>query len=50
MPSFRVIGSSAREALLNQQVARKNHAYEFGMDPPDITNWQRRGSQGDMKV
>jgi len=40
MPRFRVTGSSAREALLNQQIACKSHAYEFGIDPPDITNWQ----------
>jgi len=40
MPRFRVTGSSAREALLNQQIACKNHAYEFGIDSPEITNWQ----------
>ena len=40
MPRFRVTASSAREALLNQQIACKSHAYEFGIDPPDITNWQ----------
>jgi xylulose-5-phosphate/fructose-6-phosphate phosphoketolase len=35
-----VTGSSAREALLNQQIGCKNHAYEFGIDSPEITNWQ----------
>jgi len=40
MPRFRVTGSGAREALLNQQIACKNHAWEFGVDPPEITNWQ----------
>jgi len=40
MPRFRVTGSGVREALLNQQIACKNHAWEFGIDPPDITNWQ----------
>jgi len=40
MPRFRVTGSSAREALLNQQLACKNHAHEFGVDPPEITSWQ----------
>ena len=40
MARFRATGSSAREALLNQQIACRNHAYEFGIDPPDITNWQ----------
>lgn len=28
------------ETLLNQQIAAKSHAYEFGADPQDITNWQ----------
>ena len=40
MPRFRVTGASAREALLNQQIACKNHAYEFGVDAPEITNWK----------
>ena len=40
MERFRVIGSGAREELLNQQIACQNHAYEFGTDPPDVTNWQ----------
>jgi xylulose-5-phosphate/fructose-6-phosphate phosphoketolase len=40
MVRFRATGSSAREALLNRQIACRNHAYEFGIDPPDITNWQ----------
>ena len=40
MPHFRVTGSSAREALLNQQIGCKNHAYEFGIDSREITNWQ----------
>jgi xylulose-5-phosphate/fructose-6-phosphate phosphoketolase len=40
MPRFRDTGSSAREALLNQQIAYRNHACEFGIDPPEITNWQ----------
>ena len=40
MPRFRVTGSGVREALLNQQIACSNHAYEFGVDPPEITDWQ----------
>ena len=40
MRRFRATGSSAREALLNQQIACRNYAYEFGIDPPDVTNWQ----------
>jgi xylulose-5-phosphate/fructose-6-phosphate phosphoketolase len=40
MPRFRVTGSAAREALLNQRIACKNHAYEFGVDEPEIANWK----------
>jgi xylulose-5-phosphate/fructose-6-phosphate phosphoketolase len=40
MPRFKVTGSSVREAMLNEQIACKGHAYEFGTDRPDITNWQ----------
>ena len=40
MSRFRVIGAGAREALRNQQIACEKHAYEFGVDPPDITGWQ----------
>jgi len=40
MPRFRTTGSSAREALLNRQIACSNHAYDFGIDPPEITDWQ----------
>jgi xylulose-5-phosphate/fructose-6-phosphate phosphoketolase len=40
MPRFSVTGSGVREALLNEQIACKNHAYEFGIDRADITNWK----------
>jgi xylulose-5-phosphate/fructose-6-phosphate phosphoketolase len=40
MPRYRVAGSSVREALLDQQIACKGHAYEHGVDPAHITNWQ----------
>ena len=40
MPRFRVTGASAREALVNQQIACKEHAFEFGIDRPDITDWK----------
>jgi xylulose-5-phosphate/fructose-6-phosphate phosphoketolase len=40
MLRFRVTGSGVREALLNEQIACKNHAYEFGIDRPEITNWK----------
>ena len=40
IPRFSETGSSVREALLDRQIACKHHAYEFGVDPPDITDWQ----------
>ena len=40
MPRFRVSGASAREALLNEQIACKEYAYEFGIDRPEITEWK----------
>ena len=40
MPRFHVTGANAREALLDQQIAYRNHAHEFGIDPPEIIDWQ----------
>jgi xylulose-5-phosphate/fructose-6-phosphate phosphoketolase len=40
MPRFRVSGASAREALLNEQIACKEYAYEFGIDRAEITDWK----------
>ena len=40
MPRFRVSGASAREALVNQQIAAKEHVYEFGVDRSEITDWK----------
>jgi xylulose-5-phosphate/fructose-6-phosphate phosphoketolase len=40
MPRFRVTGAGVREALINQQIACKEHAYEFGIDPAEITDWK----------
>ncbi len=40
MPRFRVSGSSAREALLDEQIACKVHATRFGVDRPEVANWQ----------
>ncbi|MGE0824357.1 MAG: phosphoketolase [Candidatus Binatia bacterium] len=39
IPRFRVTGAHVREALVNQQIACKEHAYEFGVDDPEITDW-----------
>ena len=40
IPRFCETGSSVREALLDQQIACKQHAYEFGVDQPEITDWK----------
>jgi len=40
IPRFSETGSGVREALLNEQIACKNHAYEFGVDRQDITDWK----------
>jgi len=39
-PRLRDRGAHVREALLNQQIESKNHATEFGVDPPEITDWK----------
>ena len=40
IPRFSLIGSAAREALLNEQIACKVHATRFGVDQPEVTNWK----------
>jgi len=39
MPRFQVTAAGVREDLYNQQIACLNHAYEFGIDRPDIPDW-----------
>ncbi len=40
IPRFCETGSSVREALLDQQIACMNYAFEFGIDRKDITDWK----------
>jgi xylulose-5-phosphate/fructose-6-phosphate phosphoketolase len=40
IPRFRVIGAEPRELLLNRQIAARNYAHDFGIDPADIREWQ----------
>jgi len=40
MPRFRVTGASAREDLVNQRIQCQEHAYQFGIDRPEITDWK----------
>ena len=39
MPRFRVTGAEAREALRNRQIACQQHAYEFGIDRAEDSDW-----------
>jgi xylulose-5-phosphate/fructose-6-phosphate phosphoketolase len=40
MPRFHVTGAGVREELVNQRIACQEHAYRFGVDRPDITDWK----------
>jgi len=40
IPRFCETGSSVREALLNEQIACMNYAYEFGVDRQAVTDWK----------
>jgi xylulose-5-phosphate/fructose-6-phosphate phosphoketolase len=40
VPRLRDRAAHVREALLNQQISRMNHAFEFGVDPSEIMNWR----------
>jgi xylulose-5-phosphate/fructose-6-phosphate phosphoketolase len=40
IPRISEKGSSVREALLNEQIACLNHAYQFGVDRPEIIDWK----------
>jgi len=40
LPRFRVTGANVREALVNERIACLQHAYEFGIDRPDLADWK----------
>jgi xylulose-5-phosphate/fructose-6-phosphate phosphoketolase len=40
IPRFSEVASGFREALLNEQIRCRNHAYKFGVDRPDIMDWK----------
>jgi xylulose-5-phosphate/fructose-6-phosphate phosphoketolase len=40
MPRFRVTGANVRETLVNERIACLQHAHEFGIDRPDLTEWK----------
>ena len=40
VPKLQNIGAHAKEALRNQQIECRQHAYEYGIDKPEIVNWR----------
>jgi xylulose-5-phosphate/fructose-6-phosphate phosphoketolase len=40
VPSLKLRGSHAREALTNRQIDCRHYAYEEGIDLPEIVNWK----------
>jgi xylulose-5-phosphate/fructose-6-phosphate phosphoketolase len=40
IPSLKLRGSHARDALMNEQLACRRYAYAEGIDPPDIVGWK----------
>jgi len=43
VPSLRIRGSHARDALMDQQLDYRRHAYAEGIDAPEIINWKWAG-------
>jgi xylulose-5-phosphate/fructose-6-phosphate phosphoketolase len=40
VPGLQGVGAHAKEKFRNRQIACRRHAYEFGIDAPDITGWR----------
>ena len=40
MPKLKVAGAHAKEKFINMQIACRQHAHAFGIDSPDIREWQ----------
>ena len=40
VPKLQRIGAHAKEKFRNAQIACRRHAYEHGIDAPDITGWR----------
>lgn len=40
MPRFRETGSAVRDSLLDRIIDCEQHAYEFGIDRPEDSNWE----------
>jgi xylulose-5-phosphate/fructose-6-phosphate phosphoketolase len=39
VPRLQKIGGHAKENFLNQQIACRNYAHEYGIDKPDVADW-----------
>ena len=39
-PKLQRIGAHAKERFRNQQIDCRNYAYEHGIDPPSVADWQ----------
>jgi xylulose-5-phosphate/fructose-6-phosphate phosphoketolase len=39
VPKLQVAGAHVKEWLKNQIIENTNHAFEFGIDKPEIVNW-----------
>jgi xylulose-5-phosphate/fructose-6-phosphate phosphoketolase len=40
VPKLRVLGAHVKEWLKNQIIENSNHAYEYGIDKPEFTEWK----------
>ncbi|MBV8346950.1 MAG: phosphoketolase, partial [Mycolicibacterium sp.] len=40
IPRLRVTAAGVRDELVNEQIACQQHAFRYGIDRPDITDWK----------
>jgi xylulose-5-phosphate/fructose-6-phosphate phosphoketolase len=40
IPRLRVTAAGVRDELVNEQIACQQHAFQYGIDRPDITDWK----------
>jgi xylulose-5-phosphate/fructose-6-phosphate phosphoketolase len=40
VPKLQRVGAHAKEKFRNRQIGCRRHAYEHGIDAPDITGWR----------
>jgi xylulose-5-phosphate/fructose-6-phosphate phosphoketolase len=40
VPRLAVAGAHAKERFRNQQIECRNYAHEFGIDKPEMSDWQ----------